>query len=612
MKDKAIRLLLIEDDKVDQMAFKRSVKKMELTYDYTIAESIAEAERIMKSKRFDVIISDYWLGDGTSFELFDLFKEIPVIVTTGTGNEEVAVEAMKLGACDYLIKDPEGNYLKILPSTVKLAIKRKQNEKELQNYHKHLESMVEERTVELRQSLKQERNVTQIIEKSLNEIFLFDADSYRFLFVNEGARANTGYSQAELLEMTPLDIKPEIDASTFEKIVAPLKNGQKEKVILETVHRRKDGSTYPVEIHLQKTEYLSTPVFAAVIIDITQRKEMEQTYRELVEGTSDLITQVNAEGNLLYVNHMAKEIFGTDPEKLIGQNAFQFLHADDLERTKAWFEECQNRHIRQSRIENRQVNQETGVVLDMLWTSNFHYDEQGKAVSVTGIARDITERKKVETAIRKSEEQWDRTFNSFTDIVTLQETDLCIVKANQAACTILDLPSDEIVGHHCYELFHGSKEPCRDCPLLETKKTFEPYSREMHHEKLGKTFLVSASPVFDEQGELEYIAHVAKDISKLKKLENDLFQAQKMEAIGTLAGGIAHDFNNILSAILGYAELIKNEVSAESTVGKDIEKVLISGQRAADLVKQILAFSRKTGTEKQPLRPHLIVKEALK
>jgi len=83
MNDKTIRLLLVEDDKVDQMAFERHVKNKDLPYDYTIAGSVAEAREILKSTSFDVIISDYRLGDGTSFELFDLFKDLPVIVTTG-------------------------------------------------------------------------------------------------------------------------------------------------------------------------------------------------------------------------------------------------------------------------------------------------------------------------------------------------------------------------------------------------------------------------------------------------------------------------------------------------------------------------------------------------
>ncbi|MCK5515649.1 MAG: PAS domain S-box protein, partial [Desulfobulbaceae bacterium] len=396
MKDKAIRLLFIEDDKVDQMAFERFVKRENLPYDYTIAGSVTASTEILKSTSFDVIISDYMLGDGTSFELFELFKNTPVIITTGSGDEDVAVDAMKLGASDYLIKDPEGNYLKVLPATVELALKRKQNEDELQKYHEHLESMVVERTIELRAEIVEQRSLSQIIEKSLNEIFIFDADSYKFLFVNHGARINTGYSQAELLKMTPVDLKPEVDLPSFEEILAPLKKQQQKHVTFEAVHKRKDGSTYQVEIYLQKTEYRLMPVFVAIMLDVTQRKEISQRYQELVERTTNLITQVDIQGKFLYVNHMGKTLFGINPEQLIGQNALQFVHSEDRERTEAWLRDCQTKKISQGSIENRQVNQVTGDIHDLLWTTNFHYDEQGQLVSANGIAKDITEMKQLQ------------------------------------------------------------------------------------------------------------------------------------------------------------------------------------------------------------------------
>jgi len=94
---KAIRLLLVEDDIIDQIAFERLVKNQRLNYAYTTAGSKAEAQKVMGRERFDVVIADYRLGDGTVFELFDHFKGLPVIVITGAGNEEVAVEAMKKG-----------------------------------------------------------------------------------------------------------------------------------------------------------------------------------------------------------------------------------------------------------------------------------------------------------------------------------------------------------------------------------------------------------------------------------------------------------------------------------------------------------------------------------
>ncbi|MEA1921205.1 MAG: ABC transporter substrate-binding protein [Pseudomonadota bacterium] len=225
-----------------------------------------------------------------------------------------------------------------------------------------------------------------------------------------------------------------------------------------------------------------------------------------------------------------------------------------------------------------------------LWVEN--YICKLPSGEIVAVYNDISGQKKTEDELRQSKDEWERTFNSFIDVVTLQDPDLRIVKANQAACAILGLTLDEIVGHHCYELLLGLEEPCRNCPLLETRDNFEAYSREVEHEKSGKTFLVSAAPVFNERGKLIYIAHVAKDISEKKKLETQLIQAQKMESIGNLAGGVAHDFNNILTAIYGYSEMVLDDLEEGSQTWQNVREILKSGERAASLTKQLLAFSR--------------------
>src|SRR5712692_10435210 len=97
-----IKILLVEDDKVDQMAFKRLFKDENLSYDYDIAGSVSEAKTILDSEGFDIVITDYLLGDGTAFDIFDLINDTPIIIVTGSGDEEVAVTAMKRGAYDYL------------------------------------------------------------------------------------------------------------------------------------------------------------------------------------------------------------------------------------------------------------------------------------------------------------------------------------------------------------------------------------------------------------------------------------------------------------------------------------------------------------------------------
>ena len=169
---KAIRLLLVEDDIVDQIAFERLVKNQRLNYAYTTAESKAEAQKVMARKKFDIVIADYRLGDGTVFELFDHFKGLPVIVITGAGNEEVAVEAMKKGAYDYLIKDSDGRYLKTLPLRVDMVMERSRIEKQLQDYQENLEVLVQERTQQLdieTQKLEEMNTALRVILNQRNE-----------------------------------------------------------------------------------------------------------------------------------------------------------------------------------------------------------------------------------------------------------------------------------------------------------------------------------------------------------------------------------------------------------------------------------------------------------
>ena len=135
--EKKLKILLVEDDEVDLIAFERLVKKEKLPYDYFMVRSVSEGIKVVTSENFDVVIMDYFLKDGTAFDILTKIpKGIPTIIVTGTGNEEIAVKAMKLGASDYLIKDPNGNYLKTLPLTVENAIKTKYLEAQLRHAQK--------------------------------------------------------------------------------------------------------------------------------------------------------------------------------------------------------------------------------------------------------------------------------------------------------------------------------------------------------------------------------------------------------------------------------------------------------------------------------------------
>jgi PAS domain S-box-containing protein len=120
----------------------------------------------------------------------------------------------------------------------------------------------------------------RILERSDNEIYIFDASSLHFVHVNQGARANLGYTMEELRTMTPLDLKPEYTAAAFEATIAPLRSHAIGRIAFTTVHHRKDGSRYPVEVHLELSDFDNRPAFVALILDATKRQQMEDELRQ--------------------------------------------------------------------------------------------------------------------------------------------------------------------------------------------------------------------------------------------------------------------------------------------------------------------------------------------
>ncbi len=151
IEEKVTRILLVEDEKVDQMAFERTVRQQDLGYDYKIAGSAAEAQAILEHETFDLIIMDYLLGDGTGLDVLGAVPEgTPVIFATGAGDEEIAVRAMKAGADDYLIKDLERNYLKVLPLAVEQMLARYAERREVEELR---EAMIHTMVHDLRNPL---------------------------------------------------------------------------------------------------------------------------------------------------------------------------------------------------------------------------------------------------------------------------------------------------------------------------------------------------------------------------------------------------------------------------------------------------------------------------
>ena len=245
----------------------------------------------------------------------------------------------------------------------------------------------------------------RILEQSLNEIYTFDKNTFRFVNVNEGARKNLGYSMAELQDMTLLDINPEMTADLLAKRIKPLIAGSEERIVFTTTHTRKNGSHYPVEVHLQLMQE-EPPLFVAIIIDITERRENEAELRELTARQQKITNRVpgivyqfklrpDGSACIPYTNDAIREIFRLSPEEVREDAAevFALCHPDDYNELIDSFQESALT-LKPWRLEFR-VRFTDGTVR---WLFGNSVPERSPDGSVLwyGFITDITEKKQIE------------------------------------------------------------------------------------------------------------------------------------------------------------------------------------------------------------------------
>ena len=286
-KDK-YKILLIEDDKLDQMAFKRMVEKEALPYDYTIADSVTQARKILLGDSFDLVIVDYLLGDGTAFDIFDSITDTPAIFATGAGTEELAIKAMKSHAYDYLIKDAERNYLKVLPTIIKNAIKHKQAELQLRKYHENLEALVAQRT----EQLAAEKELLAFTLSSMGDgVVAVDADKKITLF-NTVAEELTGWKFHEVHAKNVDEIIRIINEQTKQHIDSPIdkafKSGQIETGTDQDIIISKDNTERSIAATAAPIRKNDGTMLGVVMMvrDVSLQREIDRMKNNSVSSVS--------------------------------------------------------------------------------------------------------------------------------------------------------------------------------------------------------------------------------------------------------------------------------------------------------------------------------------
>jgi PAS domain S-box-containing protein len=241
-----------------------------------------------------------------------------------------------------------------------------------------------------------------------------------------------------------------------------------------------------------------------------------------------------------------------------------------------------------------------------------------------GIIREREERLKAEKKLKESERFLNSVVENIPNMIFVKDAkDLRFVQLNKAGEELLGYSCESLIGKNDYDFFPKEEADFftrKDKEVLASQKLLDiPEERIQTKGDIIKFLHTKKIPIMDENGEPLFLLGISEDITDRKraeaekeKLEEQLRQAHKMEAVGTMAGGIAHDFNNILAIILGNAEMAKDDIPPGNPAKHNIEEVLAASNRAKDLVRQILAFSRKEQRELIPIRPQSLINETLK
>lgn len=250
----------------------------------------------------------------------------------------------------------------------------------------------------------------RIIEDAASETFVFDAETLKFLLVNRGARENLGYSMQELEELTPVDIKPALSAQDFEQLVSPLRSGETTFINFKTIHRRKDGTDYDVDVRLQLLRDGERPVFYAAIEDITEREaaaralgDVSRRLDTILNNTTMAVFLMDDRQECIYMNEAAERLTGYSFAEVSGRPLHDVIHHTHPDGRHFPISECE---IDRALPQDNQVQGETmfvrrdGSFYPVAFAASPIRDEHGTPVGTVIEARDIEEEVRAREAIQ--------------------------------------------------------------------------------------------------------------------------------------------------------------------------------------------------------------------
>ncbi len=339
----------------------------------------------------------------------------------------------------------------------------------------------------------------------------------------------------------------------------------------------------------------------------------EARYRQIVETAAEGIWIVDATGRTTFVNPRLAEMLRCSVEEILARPPFEFM---DPEWQAIGREQLARRRAGTAQDRDFKFRRADGTEFWGIVSARTVEGEDGEYAGVLAMITDITDRRRSEEAHREAQSLMTSIVEHSPNMVFVKDArHLRFVVFNRAGEALLGYSREEMIGRNDYDLFPESADffTSKDREVLTSGRLVEIAEESIQTRHRGLRYLRTLKvPIVGEDGRPQYLLGIAEDITDRKALEGQLRQAQKMEAVGTLAGGIAHDFNNILTSILGFSELARADVEGNPRAMGSIGNVLEAGQRAKNLVEQLMAFSRQQEPERRPIDVGAEVTSALR
>jgi PAS domain S-box-containing protein len=361
-------------------------------------------------------------------------------------------------------------------------------------------------------------------------------------------------------------------------------------------------------------------VITIIIVLLWKYKTTEQIVKKrteellfkgsLLENIAEGVITIDLEKKITSWNSGAETLFGYRENDIL-DNFFEVL----FEKTDCSFDSYLKKieKTKSEKVDLKYIQKDSNV-FEGLTSITKLFDAKEVHIGYIIIIQDITNRKKMEAALQSSEARFKTAFYTSPDAVNINRLkDGLYIDVNQGFTRLTGYTWDDVNGKTSSDINIWLDPLDREELIRGLKETGYYSNLEAKFTKKDGTFTTAlmSARIIDIEG-VEHILSITRDITELKNMQKNLQQAQKMESIGLLAGGIAHDFNNILSPILGYVELTLDHLTEDSEGHNYLNKVLQATERARDLIKQILTFSRKNEHDPKPYQCQPIIKEALK